>query len=103
MYKVTIGSFENISINGRIEHYTINDKNIKKIICIKNDNCMIDIENGYIYPTIKRTNGFIDKNQNILLNHEYALYSEEYKNPNIKDYLLALRLLLTNKTKQKRK
>ncbi len=30
MYKVTIGSFEDISINGRIEHYTINDKNIKK-------------------------------------------------------------------------
>lgn len=103
MYKVKIGSFEQINKNDISEHCIIDEKNLKSLICIDNNDCMIDISSGNIYPMIKRKNGFIDENQEIILNKEYALYVQEYKNPNLKEYLLAFRAQLTTKNKQKTK
>ena len=101
MYKVTIGSFNQVERNDLTERYIIDDKNLKEAICIDYKDYMIDINNGNMYPTIKRQNNRIIKEQNIVLDQEYALYVHEYK-ANMKEHLLGFRSLLTRGKQLKR-
>lgn len=82
MYKVTVGKFSEVVKNDFTERYMVDDKNLKELICIKRDDYMIDINNGDAYPIIRREHNLIAKDQDIVLNREYALYVSECKDIN---------------------
>ena len=56
MYKVTIGSFYDTHQGDFTRRYIVDDQTLKELICIKNDDYMVDICSGDIYPIIKRKN-----------------------------------------------
>ena len=99
MYSVTIGKFDKIEKRGISHRYFIDDSSFKNIIGIEHNGKIYDIENGNSYKMIRRNKrGFIDNEQEILLNEDYALYMDEYNNYTVKEYLKAssLKLKLNN-------
>ena len=94
MYEVRVGKFESIEKTETSIRYTIDDKSQKDILCLKYDEYMIDIDSGNIYPIVKRKDGIIERNQKIVTDRFYALYINEYKAIDVKNYLKAIRTKL---------
>ena len=102
MYEVSVGKIDSIEKRDISYRYFIDDSSLKDIIGIKHNNKIYDIENGISYQIIKRNKrGFIDNNQDILINENYALYIKEHKDYTLNEYLKAFKLQLALK-RQKR-
>ena len=102
MYEVTVGKFDNMEKRDISHRYFIDNSSLKDIIGIKHNNKLYDIENGLSYQIVRRDkHGFIDNNQDILINENYALYIKEHRDYTLKEYLKELKFKLILK-RQKR-
>lgn len=112
IYEVTICKFKSIDNTGLSYRYIIDEKSINKILCVKDNKDMIDINSGNRYHILKhKSNGLLEEEEknNILLGKEYVQKFNEYNitlsdNKNIlKIYLQYLKtiikLIVNNKEK----
>lgn len=81
VYEVTICKFKSIDSTGLSYRYIIDEKSINKILCIKDNTDMVDINTGNRYHILKhKSNGLLQEEEknNILVGKEYVQKFNEY-------------------------